>query len=138
MKEIYSNSLEDTKKIADEISKRDVKVIALVGDIGVGKTTFTSFYAKNINVDDVRSPTFSIVNEYENEKLIHMDLYRLSSEEELFDIGFDEYLNSDSIVIIEWPEVAIRFLEDALFIKIENISDGKRKFTIGGRDDISI
>ncbi len=138
MKVIYSNSLEDTKKIADEISKRDVKVIALVGDIGVGKTTFTSFYAKNLNIDDVRSPTFSIVNEYENEKLIHMDLYRLSSEEELFDIGFDEYLNSDSIVIIEWPEVAIRFLEDALFIKIENISDGKRKFTIGGRDDISI
>ncbi len=138
MKVIYSNSLEDTKKIADEISKRDVKVIALVGDIGVGKTTFTSFYARNLDIDNVISPTFSIVNEYENEKLIHMDLYRIGSEEELFDIGFDEYLKSDSIIIIEWPEVAMNLLEEALLIKIENVSENKRKFTIGDINDTRI
>ncbi len=83
-----------------------------VYSLGAGKTTMTQSLAKAIGVDDyITSPTFTIVNEYEgNMPLYHFDVYRIGSSEEMYDIGYDEYINSDGVCIIEWANL----IEDIL------------------------
>lgn len=111
-----SNSLEETKIIAQKIAKGLKKgtTILLRGDLGAGKTTFTGFLCEALGVEDVvSSPSFTIVKEYyaKDFKIYHIDLYRLSSEEELIEIGFDEIINDESSVkIIEWPDIAIDYI----------------------------
>lgn len=111
-----SNSLEETKIIAQKIAKGLKKgtTILLRGDLGAGKTTFTGFLCEALGVEDVvSSPSFTIVKEYyaKDFKIYHIDLYRLSSGEELIEIGFDEIINDESSVkIIEWPDIAIDYI----------------------------
>lgn len=111
-----SNSLEETKIIAQKVAKGLKKgtTILLRGDLGAGKTTFTGFLCEALGVEDVvSSPSFTIVKEYyaKDFKIYHIDLYRLSSEEELIEIGFDEIINDESSVkIIEWPDIAIDYV----------------------------
>ena len=111
-----SNSLEETKIIAQKVAKGLKKgtTILLRGDLGTGKTTFTGFLCEALGVEDVvSSPSFTIVKEYyaKDFKIYHIDLYRLSSEEELIEIGFDEIINDESSVkIIEWPDIAIDYV----------------------------
>ncbi len=83
------------------------ETIALIGDLGTGKTTFTKILCELYDIYDVDSPSFALVNEYYGKKdFYHFDFYRIEKEEELFDLGFDEYINnSEFIKIIEWADM---------------------------------
>ena len=79
--------------------------IALFGDLGSGKTTFTKAVAEGLGIDNIQSPTFTIVREHGGRlSLLHFDAYRLSSEDELYAIGFDDYLSRPAVIIMEWCE----------------------------------
>lgn len=105
----YSDSVEKTYQIADEIVKRykDNRIFLLKGELGGGKTTFVKGVLKSVGCkENVTSPTFTIVQEYDcKEKIYHIDLYRLSDIHEAIDIGIDEYLSSGRYVFIEWPDI---------------------------------
>lgn len=110
MRQVKTNSEQETflfaKEFASKLKPGDV--ICLSGDLGVGKTIFTKGVCEFFGVEDVvNSPTFTIVNEYESSSgtvLYHFDMYRLEEPEELIEIGFDDYLNSGAVCLIEWPE----------------------------------
>ena len=114
-----SNSPKDTEKIAAEFAKTLTSgdVICLNGDLGVGKTAFVQGLAKALGVSEyVSSPTFTIVNTYNGKfALNHFDVYRISDSEEMFEIGFDEYVYGDGISVIEWPELISDILPDKRF-----------------------
>ena len=110
-------------RVGYELAKRMVSggIIFLDGDLGTGKTVFTTGVAKAIGIDDyVTSPTFTLVNEYDGiKKLSHFDLYRISSVEELEDIGFWDYLEDDSFVVVEWAKnIRNLKLEDKVSVSI--------------------
>lgn len=136
--EFISNSIDDTKKIALKFSVelKPGDVIALKGDLGAGKTAFTSGLAEGIGVSNiVSSPTFTIINEYLNGKfpVYHFDLYRLGSEDDLYDIGIDEYLFGDGICVVEWPELVEGIVDNYYVVEILkdlNISEDYRKIFI--------
>ena len=104
------------------------------GDMGSGKTTLIKQVVKDIGIsENVKSPTFSLVNEYiENELIIfHFDLYRINKENELDNIGFYEYLDSGKLCFIEWPDIAIQNIyKDYVLIKISITSDSEREIEI--------
>jgi len=120
MKKTVTTSIEETKKLARDIASefKGGEVVALVGDLGAGKTTFTQGIAEYFGVrEHVSSPTFALINEYKItktqklktkkalKKIIHIDCYRLDSPEELVEIGIEDYFNRDDVVIlIEWAE----------------------------------
>lgn len=116
-----STSTKDTMRIAKEFAEelKPGRVIGLKGNLGTGKTQFVKGICEHFKVKEVvNSPTFIIVNEYEGTdgeakriKIYHFDLYRLNSASELGVIGFDEYLNKNSLVLIEWPEIAEKYLK---------------------------
>lgn len=113
-------------ELLDRLSNGIVTVIALQGDLGAGKTTFVKSFMKDIgSINLVNSPTFSIVNEYESNRgvVYHMDLYRLESIEELLDIGFEEYIDSGELCIIEWPEIAFPILKDSCILISITLND---------------
>lgn len=118
--------LEDWEKIVESIIPNlKYNILLLKGNLGAGKTTFTKSLVKALGSDDnVDSPTYALVNEYNSPKgkIFHFDLYRVESVEELYDIGIDEYLDSGFLSIIEWPEVYEEELQGLSFheIKIEN------------------
>ena len=99
------------------------QVFCFHGDLGAGKTTYIKKIVKDLGVEEgTSSPSFSIVNEYvtkNGEAIYHFDLYRLKRAEELLDIGWEDYLNSNSPIFVEWPEMAIQFIpKDAIHIFI--------------------
>lgn len=102
------------------------KIFLFDAPMGAGKTTFIKSFCEYLGVSDtMSSPTYSIVNEYHtksNNKVFHFDLYRLESEQELFELGFEEYISSNQYVFVEWPEMAIPYLDTYLriIIKQEN------------------
>ncbi len=100
----------------------DEKIFLFDAPMGAGKTTFIKSLCSYLGVTDtMSSPTYSIVNEYNtgnNFKVYHFDLYRLKSTDELFEIGFEDYLNSNNYLFIEWPELATNFLDSFLRIII--------------------
>ena len=104
------------------------------GDMGSGKTTLIKQILKDIGIsENVKSPTFSLVNEYiENDLIIfHFDLYRINKENELDSIGFYEYLDSGKLCFIEWPNIAIqKIYNDYVLIKISVTSDSEREIEI--------
>ena len=103
-----TNSEEETKALGARLAERlePGAVIAFTGDLGAGKTAFTRGLAKGLGYEGrVTSPTFTIVNEYEGRlPLFHFDMYRLGDEDELFDIGWEDYLNRGGVCAVEWSE----------------------------------
>lgn len=98
-------------------------IVCLSGDLGAGKTTFVQGFSKGLGVsENITSPTFTIVNEYNGRlKLYHFDVYRISSSDEMYEIGFDEYISSDAVCIIEWAEMIEDLLQgiEKLWIEIK-------------------
>lgn len=131
--ELKINGLADIRKVARQfIDAMDGRTIfALYGKMGVGKTTFTKALCEELGVQDViNSPTFAIVNEYEDGQGIpvyHFDFYRIKRLTEAYDIGFDEYLDSGNLCLIEWPELIEELLpEETVKVCIEELEDGTR------------
>lgn len=124
-REIIIKSEEDTKSLGLELGKsaKAGQVIALIGDLGTGKTTLTKYIAEGMGVTEtLSSPTFTIVKEYHSGKLplYHFDVYRIADPEEFFNIGAEEYLDGDGVCVIEWADLVIEEIpEDALFIFID-------------------
>lgn len=119
--------LNDVNSIANQvINNLTSKTIFLYGDMGVGKTTLIKAIVKALGSDDeVSSPTFSIVNQYElgDDKIYHFDLYRVKSLDEAYNFGIEDYLYSNNWIIIEWPELIEDILSDkidSIYLKIES------------------
>ena len=114
-----SNSVEETEALGAELAGRlePGDVVAFTGDLGAGKTAFVRGLARGLGIPDrVTSPTFTIVNEYEGGRLplFHFDMYRLASSEELFDIGWEDYLARGGVCAVEWSENIADALEGDL------------------------
>ncbi|WP_099189938.1 tRNA (adenosine(37)-N6)-threonylcarbamoyltransferase complex ATPase subunit type 1 TsaE [Tepidibacter mesophilus] len=122
MEKIYLKNEQETSEIGYRLGRLLNKgdVVCLIGDLGAGKTTITKSIAKALEVDDyITSPTFTIVNEYDGKyPLYHFDVYRISSSEDMYEIGFEEYLYGDGICIIEWANLIEDILPDE-YINIE-------------------
>lgn len=130
-----SRSEAETERIGEQFAKDlpDGTVIAMYGDLGAGKTAFVRGMAKGMGLScRVSSPTFTIVNEYIGEReLIHFDMYRLESADELFDIGWEDYLRRGAVCAVEWSEkVEDAFFGDEIVLRIEKLGDSERKITI--------
>ena len=131
-----NETAEFCKKIANSLNGGEV--LALVGDLGSGKTFFVQKVCEAFEVRDVNSPTFSIVNEYSGtKKVFHFDFYRIKKVNELYDIGIDEYLSDDeAITFIEWADM----FEDVLPVKrinveIKYIDETKREIIIAENEN---
>lgn len=124
---IETKSPKQTKQFAKKIAKllKSGDVVLLIGQLGTGKTTFAQAVAEELGVSGfVRSPSFTLINEYQGKvKFFHIDLYRLNTPEEIFDLGCEEYLFSDGVCLIEWGEkIENLFPFDSLRIKLEHIN----------------
>lgn len=108
MKFHIKNLAEWNDVVKDITPKLQHNILLLKGNLGAGKTTFTKFLLRELgSTDEISSPTYSIVNEYDTPKgkIYHFDLYRLKSKEEAFDFGIEEYLDNAYLSVIEWPEI---------------------------------
>lgn len=137
MAEFFSKNENETEALGERLARSipGGAVIAMYGDLGAGKTAFVRGMARGLGLDcRVSSPTFTIVNEYLGEReLIHFDMYRLSCADELFDIGWEDYIARGAICAVEWSEnVEDAFYGDEIVVTIEKLSDNERKITIEG------
>ena len=121
--ETYSSN--ETFNIGKDIGSQSKKgqVFCLIGDLGVGKTTFTQGFAKGLEIDEhISSPTYTIVNEYEEGRLpfYHFDVYRISHVEEMDEIGYEEYFYGEGVCLVEWANLIEEIIpNDAIWITIE-------------------
>ena len=120
------------RKLVEQFAEE--RVFAFYGKMGAGKTTFIQSVCRVLGSDDtVTSPTFALINEYNTQKngsVFHFDFYRIKNLEEVFDLGYEDYLYSGSYCLIEWPELIEPLLpEKVVRVKIEVEPDGSRKFT---------
>lgn len=126
----YSLLFSDLKSLLNKF-----RIILLKGEMGSGKTTFTKLFLSYLDVkENVSSPTYSIVNEYQNtlgQIFYHFDLYRLKNKNELLDMGFKEYLYSGNICLIEWPDIAEPLIEEQYIeISISSVNEEQREITL--------
>ena len=140
MQTFISRSEAQTEAVGEQFAKNlaDGTVVAMYGDLGAGKTAFVRGMARGMGLTcRVSSPTFTIVNEYCGEReLIHFDMYRLNDSDELFDIGWEDYLARGAVCAVEWSEkVDDAFYGDEPVVRIEKLGDTERKITIeeGGK-----
>jgi len=129
-------ALNELTSIAEEIiNKAKHKILLFYGDMGVGKTTLIKEICNVLGITDIASsPTFSLVNEYitnTNETIYHFDFYRINSEEEAYDIGFEDYLYSNNWCLIEWPENVKNLLPlETVIVKITTLGNGQRNIQL--------
>ena len=115
----------ETQKLGEKIGRAAVPgmVVALIGDLGTGKTTLTKSIAKGLGVTEtVTSPTFNIVREYKSGRipLYHFEVYRIADPEEMYELGYEEYFYGDGICVVEWADIIEELLpEDAVVISID-------------------
>ena len=132
---IYSNGEVDTQAAGAQLAASLPRgsVVALSGDLGAGKTAFVRGLARGLGLQDrITSPTFTIVNEYLGEMpLFHFDLYRIASEDELFELGWDDYLERGGVVAAEWSEnIAHSLPKNTVHVRIEKTGDHSRRIDI--------
>ncbi len=138
--EFLTHSPDETQRVGAALAKTlcGGEVIAFLGDLGAGKTAFTRGLAEGLGVTDaVTSPTYTIVNEYLTGRLplFHFDMYRLGSSEELFDIGWEDYLARGGVCAVEWSENVQDALEAPITVRIDRVPDSGddcRRITITG------
>ena len=140
--EYISNSPAETEKIGAALGRviTPGSIIAYRGDLGAGKTAFTRGLAKGLGCGEmVTSPTYTIVNEYLGGRcpLFHFDMYRLRSSDDLFDIGWDDYLDRNGVCAVEWSENVDDAMEDAIYITIEKLGEESRRITIEGGEALA-
>lgn len=132
MKSIYLENEKATSSLGEKIGKFlfPGAILCLNGDLGAGKTALTKSIALGLGIrEDITSPTFTIVNEYEDGrlKLNHFDVYRIGSSDEMYDIGFEEYIASEGVCIIEWSQIIEDILpSERLDIEIKYEDVGRR------------
>ena len=140
--EFITNSPQETEALGQKLGQMlpAGTVIAYRGDLGAGKTAFTRGLARGLGIQDpVTSPTYTIVNEYLGGRipLFHFDMYRLHSAEDLFDIGWDDYLERQGICAVEWSENVEEALENPLVVTICKTGEESRKITLEGGPQIA-
>ena len=140
--EFLTNSPEETEAIGKRLGEKLAPgaVIAYQGDLGAGKTAFTRGVALGLGAkEQVTSPTYTIVNEYLSGKypLFHFDMYRLASSDDLFDIGWEDYLDRGGICAVEWSENVADAMENAIVVTIEKLGEDTRRITIEGGESLA-
>ncbi len=140
--EFITNSSQETEAVGQALGQRlqPATILAYQGDLGAGKTAFTRGLARGLGAKDtVTSPTYTIVNEYLSGRmpLFHFDMYRLSSEEDLFDIGWEDYLDRNGVCAVEWSENVAGAMEGAITVKLEKLGENTRRITIEGGDAVA-
>lgn len=134
-----TNSAKETQKLAEKIAKEFKNkggIIALIGDLGAGKTTFVQGFAKTLGIKDkIISPTFVLIRQHKiprsNKILFHLDLYRLNSLNEALQIGIEDLLKSEDFILIEWAEKINKLLpKKTYYINFELLRNNLRKISI--------
>ena len=132
-----TNSPEETERVGAALGRivRPGTVIACRGGLGAGKTAFTRGLARGLGYTDiVTSPTYTIVNEYLGGRLplFHFDMYRLTSPDDLWDIGWEDYLDRGGVCCVEWSENVADALEDPITVTIDKLGENSRRITLEG------
>ena len=139
--EVITNSPDETENVGQALGRvlMPGTVLAYEGDLGAGKTAFTRGLARGLGAtEQVTSPTYTIVNEYLSGRmpLFHFDMYRLSSADDLWDIGWEDYLDRNGVCAVEWSENVRDALEGAITVCIQKLGEDVRKITITGGADL--
>ena len=140
--EMITHSPQETEAVGAALAKilPAGTVIAYEGDLGAGKTAFTRGLARGLGYrEPVTSPTYTIVNEYLGGRLplFHFDMYRLASADDLWDIGWEDYLDRGGICAVEWSENVREALEDPVVVRIEKLGEDSRRITMEGAMDFA-
>ena len=135
--ELITNSPEETERVGAALGAvlTPGTILAYEGDLGAGKTAFTRGLARGLGAtEQVTSPTYTIVNEYLSGRvpLFHFDMYRLHSADDLWDIGWEDYLERGGICAVEWSENVQSALENPVYITLEKLGETARRITIEG------
>ena len=135
--EFITHSPEETEALGAALAQKLLPgaVIAYRGDLGAGKTAFTRGLARGLGIKDpVTSPTYTIVNEYLDGRLplFHFDMYRLASSEDLWDIGWEDYLLRGGICAVEWSENVADAMEEPIIVTIQKTGEDSRRITMEG------
>ena len=140
--EFLTNSPEETEKIGAALGKilTPGAVLAYRGDLGAGKTAFTRGLARGLGYGEpVTSPTYTIVNEYLGGRLplFHFDMYRLASSDDLWDIGWEDYLDRGGVCAVEWSENVDDAMENAIYVTIHKTGETARRIVIEGGENLA-
>ena len=140
--EFITNSPQETETVGAALARvlQPGTILAYRGDLGAGKTAFTRGLARGLGCRElVTSPTYTIVNEYLGGRLplFHFDMYRLGSSDDLWDIGWEDYLDRGGICAVEWSENVDDAMEGAIYITIEKLGESSRRITIEGGDALA-
>ena len=139
--EFITNSPRETESVGEARGKvlQPGSILAYEGDLGAGKTAFTRGLARGLGAtEQVTSPTYTIVNEYLSGRmpLFHFDMYRLASSDDLWDIGWEDYLERGGVCAVEWSENVADAMEDAITVCIQKLGEESRKITITGGGEL--
>ena len=140
--EFITNSPIETEKVGEALGKRlqPGTILAYEGDLGAGKTAFTRGLARGLGAkEQVTSPTYTIVNEYLSGRmpLFHFDMYRLASSDDLWDIGWEDYLDRGGVCAVEWSENVADALGNPVRVRIEKTGEDTRRIIIEGGKDLA-
>ena len=140
--EFITHSPAETEAVGAALGKilQPGVILAYRGDLGAGKTAFTRGLAQGLDCREiVTSPTYTIVNEYLTGRLplFHFDMYRLASSDDLWDIGWEDYLERGGVCAVEWSENVEDAMEDAIYVTIEKLSDEMRRITLEGGEELA-
>ena len=141
----YTASAEETegvgRSLAEKLEKDNKKraFIAMRGEMGVGKTAFTRGFASHFGISGVKSPTYTVVNEYSGRaRIFHFDMYRITDGDDLYSTGYDDYIESDGYTIAEWSENVEEYIPtDAIYVTVSRVADNEdaRQIEITCKED---